>query len=436
MNHPFKPYPHYKPSGIEWLGDIPEHWGVRRLKTHVENVSEQTKGHNNGDLCLALEHVESWTGKYEEIGIDSSLDSQVKRFQSDDVLFCKLRPYLAKVVRPHCSGVCVSEFLVLRPSDGVMTARYLEHLLRSKPVIDAIDASTFGAKMPRANWQFIGTMRYPIPPLSEQAAMVAYLDKKTDQIDLLIEKIEKKIELLKEKRTILINQCVTKGLDPNVEMKDSGVEWIGRVPVYWDCDRVGRATYVKGRIGWKGLRSEDFLDEGPFLVTGTDFVSGKIDWSNCHHVDQERYEEDPFIILQNDDVLITKDGSIGKVAHVTELPHKATLNSGIFVTRPINNQYQQRYFYWVISSPIFSDFVGYNSSGSTILHLYQNVFERFVFPIPPLQEQKLISRYLDKKIGQIDLLIEKLQSKISLTKEYRQCLISSVVTGKLDLREA
>ena len=118
--------------------------------------------------------------------------------------------------------------------------------------------------------------------------------------------------------------------------------WVGEIPDHWDCNRIGRTTYVKGRIGWKGLRSEDYLDEGPYLLTGTDFVNGSINWSTCYRVDQEKYAEDPFIIIKNDDVLITKDGSIGKIAHVREIKGPSTLNSGIFVTRPLNKKYLQR----------------------------------------------------------------------------------------------
>ena len=195
------------------------------------------------------------------------------------------------------------------------------------------------------------------------------------------------------------------------EYKDSGVEWIGEIPKGWNVDRVGRQTYVKGRVGWKGLKSDEFLEEGPYLITSTDFNKGEINWTNTYHVSQERYEEDLFIILENDDVLITKDGSIGKVAQVRNLPGPATLNSGIFVTRPLNNTYQQRFFYWVLMSKTFENFIEYTSTGSTILHLYQNVFERFFFPIPPLSEQKRIASYLDKKTTQIDSLIEKIEKK-------------------------
>ena len=143
-----QPYPTYRPSGVPWLGDVPAHWQVDRLKGHVSNAVDQTPERGSGELYIALEHVEGWTALLRGPGEDVSFDSQVKRFSASDVLFGKLRPYLAKVTRPRADGVCVGEFLVLRSRGCDLTPFYLERLLRSKPIIDAADASTFGAKMP------------------------------------------------------------------------------------------------------------------------------------------------------------------------------------------------------------------------------------------------------------------------------------------------
>ena len=176
MIHNVYPYPSYKPSGLGWLGEVPEHWGIARLKAHAANIVDLTRELGRDDIYLALEHVESWTGRYSVAGAEVDFESQVKQFRAGDVLFGKLRPYLAKVASPDRSGVCVGEFLVLRPSGADLSPKYLEQLLRSHPVVDAIDASTFGAKMPRADWHFIGGMRIPLPPLPEQRAIVRYLD--------------------------------------------------------------------------------------------------------------------------------------------------------------------------------------------------------------------------------------------------------------------
>ena len=202
-----------KPSGVEWLGDVPAHWEVRRLKFSVENVIDQTQKRKEHEIYLAMEHVENWTGRYSDAGTDVAFDSQVKQFRAGDVLFGKLRPYLAKITRPNRAGVCVGEFLVLRPHNYVMSSSYLERLMCSKPIIDAINASTFGAKMPRADWQFIGGMAQPLPPLAEQIAIAEYLDKATADIDAAIDRARREIELLGEYRTRLIADVVTGQVD-------------------------------------------------------------------------------------------------------------------------------------------------------------------------------------------------------------------------------
>ena len=208
-----QPYPAYKPSGVEWLGDVPEHWTTARLKSSMNNIVEQTTERRGSDLYVALEHVESWTGRLRHAGPDVSFDSQVKYFRPGDILFGKLRPYLAKVTRPASDGVCVGEFLVLRPRHSNATAPYMEQLLRSKPVIDAVNSSTFGAKMPRTDWQFMGGMAIVHPPLPEQATIVCYLDEAAADIDDTINRTRRQIELLSEYRTRLIADVVTGKLD-------------------------------------------------------------------------------------------------------------------------------------------------------------------------------------------------------------------------------
>ena len=205
-----KPYPKYKHSGVEWLGEVPEHWEVRRLKSSVAHINEQTNAKNH--LYIALEHVESWTGRLLAPSGDVQFDSQVKRFRAGDVLFGKLRPYLAKVVRPEQEGVCVGEFFVLRPKHAV-APRYLEVVLRSAPAIDFVNSSTYGAKMPRADWTFVGGMLFPHPPIHEQTAIVRFLDEQAASIDRAAEAARREIELLKEYRTRLIADVVTGKLD-------------------------------------------------------------------------------------------------------------------------------------------------------------------------------------------------------------------------------
>ncbi|SFZ94436.1 type I restriction enzyme, S subunit [Flaviramulus basaltis] len=215
--------------------------------------------------------------------------------------------------------------------------------------------------------------------------------------------------------------------------KDSGVEWIGEIPATWKIKRIKHTTYVKGRIGWKGLRSDEFLEESDsYVVTGTDFKNGKIKWETCYQVPKDRYDDDPFIQLREDDLLITKDGTIGKIAVVKNLPKIATLNSGVFLTRPKSDDYISEYLYWVLESDVFKTFYDFNKSGSTIQHLYQNVFNEFKFTCPTLQEQLTIAKFLDFKTSQLDKLISKKRALIKLLKEERTVIINQAVTKGLN----
>jgi len=256
-----KPYPKMKDSGVEWLGEVPEHWAIERLKSSMSNVIQQTAERQDSDLYIALEHVESWTGHLSQSGSDVSFDSQVKRFRSGDVLFGKLRPYLAKVTRPTSDGVCVGEFLVLRPRVPNATAPYVEQLLRSKPIIDAINCSTFGAKMPRADWQFVGGMAVTLPPLPEQTAIVRFLDHADRRIRRYIRAKQKLIGLLEEQKQAIIHRAVTRGLDPDVRLKDSGVEWLGKVPEHWEVRRVKSLSIVKRGASPRPIADSKYFDE-------------------------------------------------------------------------------------------------------------------------------------------------------------------------------
>lgn len=217
------------------------------------------------------------------------------------------------------------------------------------------------------------------------------------------------------------------------EYKDSGVQWIGEVPKHWGICRLKNYCSLKARIGWKGLRSEEFEEESyAYLVTGQDFGNSKIDWAKCYQINKKRYNEDPYIQLENGDLLITKDGTIGKVAIVDNLDKPACLNSGVFVLKQIKNKYDTNYLYWTLYSTLLKDFNIYTSSGTTILHLYQNVFEEMPLIIPPLIEQQAIATYLDEKCGEINHAIDIQKKKIDLLNELKQTIITDAVTKGLD----
>ena len=216
------------------------------------------------------------------------------------------------------------------------------------------------------------------------------------------------------------------------QMKPSGIAWIGEIPTDWSTKRIKYLASLKGRIGWQGLTSDEYTDEGPFLITGVDFSNGSIDWDSCVHISEKRWEEAPEIHISNGDLLITKDGTVGKVAIVEGLTDKASLNSGVLLIRT-NPDFDRRFLFWVIQSEEFWYWFRLKNAGnSTIIHLYQGDFAEFCYTFPCHSEQKLIADYLDRRCAEIDSIIADIEKQIELLKQYKNSLITETVTKGLD----
>lgn len=199
----------------------------------------------------------------------------------------------------------------------------------------------------------------------------------------------------------------------------------------WVENLLGTTATLKARIGWQGLTTNEYLDNGYYyLVTGTDFDNGRIDWTNCHYIDEKRYKQDINIQLRPHDVLITKDGTIGKVAFIDKLDKPATLNSGVFVVRPIGHAFHPAFFFYLLRSQVFIDFLNQLSAGSTINHLYQKDFVKFSYKAPSvLDEQKYIADILLN----IDKEIEGLEEKLAKAKQLKEGMMQDLLTGKVRL---
>lgn len=215
-------------------------------------------------------------------------------------------------------------------------------------------------------------------------------------------------------------------------MKESGIEWIGQIPEEWVISKIKFTTQLNGRIGWQGLTSAEYKEEGPYLITGTDFHNGTINFETAVHIDEKRWSEASQIQVENGDLLITKDGTVGKVAIISGLDDKASLNSGVLRIQTID-EIDRRFLYYVLLSDEFWMWFNYTNSGaSTILHLYQNVFDEFIFTFPSKNEQQKIADFLDKKTAQLDKVKVLLEEQIQKLKDYRASLIYETVTKGLD----
>lgn len=215
-------------------------------------------------------------------------------------------------------------------------------------------------------------------------------------------------------------------------MKETGVRWIGTIPKTWNIKRIKYMAILKGRIGWQGLTSEEYQDEGPYLITGVDFADGGINWEQCVHIPLSRWEEAKDIQIENGDLLITKDGTVGKVAIVSDMPDKTSLNSGVLRICPMEG-YSTEYLYWVLQSNVFWNWFNYKNAGnSTIVHLYQGDFADFMYAYPSIDEQNAIASFLASYCGKIDASVKCIEEQIQVMKDYRKSFVTEIVTKGLN----
>jgi type I restriction enzyme S subunit len=215
--------------------------------------------------------------------------------------------------------------------------------------------------------------------------------------------------------------------------KDSGAAWLGEVPEHWEIKPLKYIASLKGRLGWQGLRSDEYTDDGPFLVTSEHLSNDKVDWNRCYHVSPDRYELAPEIQLREGDLLMMKDGAaMGKLGFIDELPSPACLNSHLLLFRPLKGAFENRFLYYVLGGPGFNCFMVQERTGTTFFGISQESIGSFPLATPPQFEQHKILEFLDKETAKIDALVEEQRRLIELLKEKRRAVISHAVTKGLN----
>lgn len=435
----FKPYPAYKDSGVEWLGEIPAHWEVRRLK-YLARLNPESLGENT-DPGLEIVYVDIG-------GVDSfgrivereplsfgSAPTRARRIvRAGDVIVSTVRTYLraiAAINNPEPNLVVSTGFAVVRPGHD-LTTDYAAYALRAPYFVERVVANSTGVSFPAINESEIATYALAVPPLSEQRAVAAFLDRETAKIDALVVKKERLIELLQEKRTALITRAVTKGLDPNVPMKDSGVEWLGEIPAHWEITILKRSArriqtgttpptgetqyYEDGTLPWYGPSS--FADGLPlqapmkFITESAvrDGVARMFGEGSC--------------------MIVTIGATLGKVAY---MERSGSCNQQITVVSFDLSKVFPRYGAYQLKrlEPILRGI----APNTTLPIIDQEDVGYIPFVVPPTNEQEAITAFLERETAKIDALIAKVREGIERLKEYRTALISAAVTGKIDVRE-
>ena len=417
----------YRDSGVEWLGQIPSHWRLQPLKRHARQLTEKT---DRRQQPVALENIESWTGRF--IPTESEFEGEGVAFDSGDILFGKLRPYLAKALVAQSFGEAVGDFIVMRLTDQAFSP-FVAYQLRSREVVSIVDGSTFGSKMPRASWDFVGALPLPLPPCDEQVAITAFLDAETAKIDSLVEEQRRLIELLKEKRQAVISQAVTKGLNPNAPMKDSGVEWLGKVPAHWDVSNIKRLVATPVTDG--PHETPNVPDEGIPFVSAEAVSSGVLDFEKKRgYISVEDHQSYSLKYRpRRGDIYMIKSGATTGVTAIVETDDDFNIWSPLAVIR-CDESCDPYFVLNFMRSKNFLEAVTLNWSFGTQQNIGMGVIENLAVPVPPLAEQLRIAALLRSVTSRINALTEKAEEAMSLLQERRAALISAAVTGKIDVR--
>ena len=418
-------YSEYKDSGIEWVGRIPIHWDLIQPKYILRRVTRPIENDDETITCFRDGQVTLRKNRREEGFTSSIKEHGYQQIRPGDLVIHEMDGFAGAIGISDSKGKSTPVYTVIEP-DGKTDLRFVVYLLREMSRSGKIQSLTKSIRERTTDfrWRMWSNLSLCFPPLQQQTLISQYLDKKNSQIDSLIEKISQKIELLKEQRTSLISQCVTKGLDPDVEMKDSGIEWVGEIPSHWKVKPLFTIFCENKQKNKEGNLDVLTLSYGKIKKRDLSKFDGLFP-ENFYGYQVVRPS---FIIIRSTD--LQNDHKSLRVGHAG-IP--GVITSAYLGLMPISD-FDTKYFYYLIH---LSDLkkVLYGLGGGLRQSLKFDDFKRFPLLVFSHKEQIAISKHLDKRTSQIDSLIEKETRRIELLKEYRQSLISNVVTGKVRITE-
>jgi type I restriction enzyme S subunit len=444
----YQGYQKYKDSGVEWLGDIPEHWEVKRLKQITKlidgdrgkNYPNENDLENDGIPFLSTDNIKSnafdFSSKTKFITLEKfeSL-SRGKLIKND--LVVTMRGTIGQTALfsnvPYQTAFINAQMIIVRPIN--IFAKFLKYISMSVLWSKQLDFYSYGTAQQQLSGAFLGVLYLGLPPLHEQQKIAQFLDYKTKQIDQLIKKKETLIEKLDEKRTALISHAVTKGLDSSVPMKDSGIEWLGDIPKHWEVKRLRYTGSCQNGIS----KGADYFGYGYPFVNYTDVYANielpKIVSGLANSTDMDRINYS----VQKGDIFFTRTSEtieeIGITSTCLNSINNATFSGFLIRVRPFPHLLFTGFSKYYFRCQLHRFFFVKEMNLVTRASLSQELLKRLPVLLPSLEEQKQIAEYLDKKTTQIDLQKAKIKQAIELLKEYRTSLITNAVTGKIDVRQ-
>ena len=429
----------YKESGIPWLGKIPEHWEILPLQAVFQNRSE-----NNSDkrIGLILSLVKDLgIIPYEEkgdIGNKSKDDlSQYKIARENDIVLNKMNAVIGSIGISKYVGLVSPIYLVLAiRNHELFSPLYFSRMFEIKALQESLSQYASGIMKIRESIDYLDfkKMHIPLPPLQEQKVIADFLDKKTHQIKEFIAKKQKLITLLEEKKQTLINQCVTQGLDSSTPLKDSGVEWLGKIPTHWEVRKLKHLGKFQNGIN---IGAEAFGSGSPFVSYGDVYKNSSLPKTirglvESSEIDQKLYS------VKKGDIFFTRTSEtieeIGMSSVCFQTIPNATFAGFLIRFRPSGNELDKGFSKFYFRSNLHRIFFIRENGLVTRASLSQELLKDLPVLLPPLEEQKTIAEYLDTQIEKIDLAVCKIKSQINLIKEYKTTLISGAVCGRVGIK--
>ena len=433
-----KHYPAMKPSGVERLGDVPEHWAALPYRALFAEVKE--RGHPDEEM-LSVTITKGVIPQRALLADSSKKDSSnldrsaYKLVLPGDIAYNKMRAWQGAVGVSAYQGIVSPAYVVERPRDGT-SSRYLHYLLRTPAFAKEAERWSYGitSDMWSLRPEHFKMIYGCLPPLDEQAAIVRYLDHVDRRTSRYIRAKQRLIELLEEEKQVIIHRAVTRGLDPNVPLKPSGVEWLGDVPEHWNFESLGLiGSFFKGSGGTK----DDEDEEGVPCVRYGDIYTQHQYFIRQARANIPEESAAKYTPIRYGDILFAGSGEtieeIGKSA-VNLIDGPAYCGGDVIVFRP-SIEADATFLGYAADSPTSVYQKACMGRGVTVMHIYSQELRRLLLPLPPLGEQRAIARYLDQATASIDASIGRARHEIELLGEYRTRLIADVVTGKLDVRE-
>ena len=431
--------PEMKNSGIEWIGDMPSDWDLRRLQFCLKEIKVKNNPIQTTQVLSLMKDV--GVLPYEEkgdIGNKSKEDVSEYHLAYPNTIVVNCMNILIGSVGISKHFGCVSPvYYVFRETEN-SDLRFINYIFNTREFQKELRKYAKGILeiRLRVSADDIFKRKIALPSKNEQIKIANFLDSKCAEIDTLTVDIQSQIDTLEEYKKSVITDAVTKGLDVNVEMKDSKIEWVKKIPQHWNSSRIGYESYVRARLGWKGLKADEYVDEGYAFLSAFNIQNNQLVWSPLNFITKQRYDESPEIKLNIGDILIVKDGAgIGKTARIDELPvGEATPNSSLGVITPYDNL-NYRYCSYYLQSAIFNNHILRLLNGMGVPHLTQEVLKNVKILLPPMDEQKEIANYLDSKCNEINAIIADKKAQLETLTDYKKSLIYEYVTGKKQVKE-